>query len=144
MLEKLRVYRVFPYFQGLYAELETGLTKIPEIADVGEPGTQCLLPIFLPKRPRLDIIHEHNDNPRAQTLVLQTIRTPETRNRLLDQIRPDTSSLFRESNTPLMRYSEYRRINHLPSLQERFGFNENARGTYEDDEEETRLLSSIV
>ena len=130
----------FPYFQGLYAELETGLTKIPEIADVGEPGTQSLLPIFLPKRPRLDIIHEHNDNPRAQNLVLQTIRTPETRRRLLDQIRPDTSSsIFRETNTPLMPYSEYRRTFLLPAFEERqrFGFNENARGTYEDEEKQT-------
>ena len=127
---------IFFYFKGLYTELESGLTKIPEIADVGEPGTPCLLPIFLPKRPRIDIIHGRNDTATGERLVLQTIRTPATRHRLLDQYTAETSSVvFHETETPLLRYSEYRRVNSPPTLTERFGYNENARATFEDAEE---------
>ena len=128
---------IFIISKGLYSELESGLTKIPEIADVGEPGTPCLLPIFLPKRPRMDIIHERNDNPPAGRTFLHTVRTPATRHRLLDQYTAETSSsLFHETDTPLLRYSEYRRLNALPSLTERFSYNENARGSYEESDEE--------
>ena len=127
---------IFFYFKGLYTELESGLTKIPEIADVGEPGTPCLLPIFLPKRPRIDIIHGHSDNAPGERLVLQTRRTPATRHRLLDQYTAEpSSSQFHETDTPLLRYSEYRRVNSPPTLTERFGYNENARATFEDAEE---------
>ena len=117
-------------------ELESGLTKIPEIADVGEPGTPCFLQIFLPKLPRIDIIHRHSDNAPGQRLVLQTIRTPTTRHRLLDQYTAAPSaSQFHETDTPLLRYSEYRRVNSPPTLTERFGYNENARATFDDAEE---------
>ena len=127
---------IFFTFKGLYTELESGLTKIPEIADVGEPGTQCLLPIFLPKRPRIDIIHGYSDNTPGERLFLQTVRTPASRHRLLDQYTAEaSSSLFHESDTPLLRYSEYRRVNSRPTLTERFGYNENARASYEEEDE---------
>ena len=128
---------IFFYFKGLYTELESGLTKIPEIADVGEPGTPCHLPIFLPKRPRIDIIHGRNDNAPGERVVLQTIRTPATRHRLLDQYTAETSlAVFHETDTPLQRYSEYRRVNAPPTLTQTFGYNENARATFADAEEE--------
>ena len=127
---------IFFYFKGLYTELESGLTKIPEIADVGEPCTPCLLPIFLPKRPRIEIIHGRNDNATGERLVLQTIRSPATRHRLLDQYTAEPSaSQFHETDTPLLRYSEYRRVNSPPTLTARGGYNTNARCSYEDPEE---------
>ena len=36
---------------------------------------------------------------------------------------------------PLLRYSEYRRVSSPPTLTERFGYNENARATFDDADE---------
>ena len=87
---------------------------------------------FLPKRPRIDIIHARNDNALGESLVLQTIRTPTSRHRLLDNYTAEpASSLFQETDIPLQPYSEYRRNTFPPSLTERFAYNENARASYE-------------
>ena len=90
----------------------------------------------MPKRPRIDIIHERTDNPHAQRLVLQTIRTPATRHRLLERISPEeTPAPYNANNISLISYSAYRRFKANASLTERFGYNENARASYDDEDE---------